>query len=58
MRAAELAAVNEKEKPKHPLWHASWVELQAIIHAVLGPALRIGAGPLMGLGRGVGGVGM
>jgi hypothetical protein len=29
-----------------------------MIHAVLGPALRIGAGPLMGLGRGVGGAGI
>jgi hypothetical protein len=29
-----------------------------MIHAVFGPALRIGAGPLMGLGRGIGGTGM
>jgi hypothetical protein len=29
-----------------------------MIHAVLGPALRIGAGPLMGLGRGVGDAGI
>ena len=56
-----LAAVwrlyRDGEFSAHPLWHASWVEVQPIRQAVPDVALRIGGGLLLELGEGVGGTG-
>jgi hypothetical protein len=55
--AAVWCLYRDGEFSAHPLWHASWVEVQPIRQAVLDVALRIGGGLLLELGEGVGGTG-